>query len=192
MGKKPSYAVQIRRRLVRQLLVEGLPDGQIVKLLVQGTRPHKGGEIIKVSEATARRDLEAVGQEFSDLFGDENMITREIGAAFERYKLIGSRAMAAGRYSAAVQATDRVLKIAATASTQDRFRRLVERRRADIPGTGAGADGLGDGEMSAALAELEALELGELEQVHRQKLARLESMGIKVLDGGKGGDREAG
>jgi hypothetical protein len=172
-----------RRRLVRRLLVEGMGEGEIVRVLVAGVQA--GGEVVRVSEATARRDLAAVAAEFRDLFDSDDSVELEIGAAWERYKGIAKAASSGPRpnFHAAISALDRVVKIAASRSP--RWRHLAgsaaSRTTTDTPGLIPE----GDAELVARAQELAGLDDQELREHHRRLRERMNALGLTELPGGK-------
>lgn len=92
-----------RQRLVRRLLVEGTPQGTIVRALVAGVALPDGRNVT-VSESTARRDVREVAREFDGLFTDADAVVIEVSAAMDRIGKIGKAALAAGRYGDALRA----------------------------------------------------------------------------------------
>lgn len=181
--KVTAHQVQVRRRLVRRLLVEGMAEGEIVQVLVKGVQG-PDGKPIQVSESTARRDLAAIAEEFKAIFDSEEAIEREIGAAFESFKGISRKAQAGPKpnYHAAISALDRVVKIAASRSP--RWRHLAG-------GSGARAVGelpplveADDAELQARAQELARMDSAELIAHHRQLRERVAALGLEVVEGG--------
>jgi len=174
--RKTAHQVVARRRVVRRLLVEGMADGEIVRALVIGLPIE--GRVVKVSEKTARDDLAAVSDEFRDLFDCDDAVEREIGAAWERYKLIAKNAQLGKRpnYHAAIAALDRVVKIAASRST--RWRHLAgsaaSKATTELPGLVPETDA----ELLARAQELAGLEPDDLREQHRQLRDRVEALGL--------------
>lgn len=182
--KQTAHQVQVRRRLVRRLLVEGMAEGEIVQVLVQGVQG-PDGKPIKVSEATARRDLAAVSAEFAAIFDSDEAVEREIGAAWEAYKAIARKAQAGSRpnYHAAISALDRVVRIAASRSERWRHLAGAHGRRAsegDAPPLVEGDDA----ELLARAQEVARMDDRELLAHHRQLRQRIADLGLEVVDGG--------
>lgn len=164
-----------------------MADGEIVRVLVSGVAG-PDGKPIKVSEATARRDLAAISDEFRGIFDSDDAIEREIGAAFQRYKLIGTKAMGGKRpnYHAAIAATDRVVKIAASRS--DRWGHLAgtgRARGAQEVGPAAPLVAEGDAELVARAQELMTKPLDELRTHHRRLRERMDELGLTLEAGGE-------
>lgn len=191
-GKQTAHQVVVRRRVVRRLLVEGMAEGEIVAALTKGLEG-PGKVVIRVSEATARRDLAAVSEEFRAIFDSDDAVEREIGVAWERYKGIAKQAISGPRpqLHAAIAALDRVVRIAASRSP--RWRHLAgsaaSRMNPEPPG------GLGDAEDAELLAraqELAGMDEEDLKAHHRRLRARMTEMGLEVLDGGPVGKASGG
>lgn len=168
-----------RRRLVRRLITENVNNGEIVRLLVQGVQI-PGGPIVKVSESTARRDVDAVEAEFADLFPTEAAADAEIGKCYEVYTRISVDAAKGPRpqYHAAITATDRRVKIAASRSS--RWRHLAGPLGAP---PGANVPEL-EAEAAARVAELAGMDDAELEKHHRRLVERANLLGLEVHPGG--------
>lgn len=183
-AKATAHQVQIRRRLVRRLVVEGMAEGEIVRALVLGVQG-PDGKAIRVSEATARRDLAAISDEFKALFDSDEAVEREIGAAWETYKGIARKAQAGPRPNlhAAIAALDRVVKIAASRSP--RWRHLAgsaaSRTTEPIPGLVEDSDA----EILARAQELAGMEPDQLRAHHRQLRERMADLGLDLVDGGR-------
>ncbi len=186
-GKRQAHHVQTRIRLVRRLVVEGMAEGEIVQVLTRGVRG-PDGQPIKVSEATARRDLAAVASEFRDLFDSDDAIEREIGAAFDRYRQIAIVAAKGPKpnFPAAISANDRIVKIAASRSTRWAHLAGVAAVRA-LGEDSAGLPPLveGDSELMARAQELATMDMDELRDHHRQLRDRVAALGLDVVEGGK-------
>lgn len=179
-GKATAHQVQVRRRLIRRLLVEGMAEGEIVRALEAGVQG-ADGHPIRASESTIRRDLAAVSAEFQALFDSEDAIEREIGAAWEAYKGIARKAQAGPRpnYHAAISALDRVVKIAASRSP--RWRHLAgaaaARSGPDLPLVDTP-----DAELVARAQELAAMDSTELRAHHRQLRERMAALGLELVE----------
>jgi len=158
-------------------------EGEIVRVLVAGISVE--GKPIKVSEATARRDMAAVAAEFRDLFDTDDSVELEIGAAWERYKGIARAAQAGPRpnYHAAIAALDRVVKIAASRSPRWRHLAGSAASRSTEPIPGLVEEG--DAELMARAHELVGMEPDELRAHHRELRARMEALGLTEFPGGK-------
>ena len=172
-----------RRRLVRRLIVENMTTGEIVALLVAGAANPKTGTLLaaRVSESTARRDVAAVEEELAALFSTEEAADAEIGACYELYKKISVAASSGPKpqYHAAITATDRRIRIAASRSS--RWRHLAGPLGAAAP---MGSLPEADAEAAARLAELAAMDDDGLIARHRQLVERANLLGLEVLDGG--------
>lgn len=168
-----------RRRLVRRLIVENVSNAEIVRLMVEGVKL-AGGKCVKVSDSTARRDIEAVEAEFADLFPTEAAADAEIGKCLELYKTIAHAAVKGARpqYHAATTALDRIVKIAASRSS--RWRHLAGTL---VPAPGAGGGDV-DAEAAARVAELTSADDPELVGYHRRLTERLSALGLTVHPGG--------
>lgn len=190
MAKRSAHQVQVRRRLIRRLLVEGMAEGEIVRAVTAGVRG-ADGQVIQASESTVRRDLAAVSDEFRALFDSDDAIEREIGAAWEGYKAIARKAQAGNRpnYHAAISALDRVVKIAASRSP--RWRHLAgsaaSRTTTEFPGLVED----GDAEIVARAQELASMDDQELRAHHRQLRERMDALGLELVDG-KAGAKASG
>lgn len=168
-----------RRRLVRRLITENVSNGEIVRLLVQGVQL-SGGPVVKVSESTAHRDVAAVEAEFADLFPTEAAADAEIGKCYEVYTRISVEAAkgAKPQYHAAITATDRRVKIAASRSS--RWRHLAGPLTAP-PGGAVPED---QAEAAARVAELAGMDDQELEKHHRRLVERANLLGLEIHPGG--------
>lgn len=168
-----------RRRLVRRLIVENVSNAEIVRLMVEGVKL-SSGKCVKVSDSTARRDIEAVEAEFADLFPTEAAADAEIGKCLELYKTIAHSAVKGPRpqFHAATTALDRIVRIAASRS--GRWRHLAGTLVA--PPGGGGGDV--DAEAAARVAELASADDPELTQYHRRLTERLAALGLTVHPGG--------
>ena len=187
--RRTAHEVIARRRVVRRLLVEGMPEGEIVRRLVEGLAV--GSKTFQVSEATARRDLVAISDEFRGLFDSEDAIEREIGVAWERYKRLASEAMnpkpVGGRpqrpqYHAAITALDRVVKIAASRSARWRHLAGGAAMRAELGTPEIGEEQEHAQRLAARAQELAQLEPDELRGHHRKLRERMEAHGLTVHD----------
>jgi hypothetical protein len=181
--KAKAYQVVERQRLVRRLLVEGLPDGEIVKILTLGVDLPPPIGRVSVSEATARRDIVDVAAEFAALCSDRDASAIEIGTAKARIRSIAVKAASGPRpqYHAALQANRALIELAARSHPD--FHHLATGR---VQGSEALGDGDGDGEdtgLVAELAELKGLDRPELERRHRQLEARTRALGLTVHPG---------
>jgi len=164
-------------------------EGEIVRVLVAGVQAE--GRTIKVSEATARRDLAAVAQEFRDLFDSDDSVALEIGAAWEGYKRIARAAQGGTRpnYHAAISALDRVVKIAASRSP--RWRHLAGSAASRTTTETPGLVPEGDAELVARAQELAGLDDQELREHHRRLRERMADLGLQELPGGRDTDEGA-
>lgn len=185
--KATAYQVTERRRIVRRLVVEGVPEGEIVAMFVNGVdtkNPHLGVKgVVQVSESTARRDLALVLEEFAGLFTSEDAATLEIGAARERIRQIAVRAASGPRpqYHAALAANVRLIDLAARGCPA--YHHLASTR---VASGGLPPDELDEDErkLAAEVAELRSLPQDELERRHHQLEARSRALGLKVHPGG--------
>lgn len=182
--KATAHHVVSRRRVVRSMFVAGMAEGAIVQALVQGVEVD--GVRYCCSDATARRDLAAISDEFRAIFDSDDAIEREIGAAWEAYKTIARRAQSGSKpnYHAAIAALDRVVKIAASRSA--RWAQLAGGGRAVTEPPRPLVDEP-DAELTARAQELAALGLDELRDYHRSLRERVDALGLEVVDGGGGG-----
>jgi hypothetical protein len=181
-----------RRAVVRGLLVECVPEWQIRRQLTEGFKipdpSIAGGYRIyePVSVSTAQRVLKDVADEFRGLFDDADHVEREIGAAFERLKRIADRAERAGKYTSAITANDRIIKLLAP-----RSKRWQHVTSGETPLAGGGSiepphalEGLPLAVGDAELADL-ARESGRLAR-------QIERMGLTVIPGGAAEKKAAG
>lgn len=131
-GRRTTHKVTRRRRLVRGLIVEGIDESEIARMLELGVELAEGGRriVVKASKSTVRRDVAAIADEFRGLFDSDEARELEIGAAYARLKAIAVSAASGARpqYTAAIRANEAVIRIASGRS--DRWRHLVDRRHA--------------------------------------------------------------
>lgn len=181
-----------RRSIVRGLLVECVPEWQIKRQLVEGFKiPDSnvaGGFRIyaPVSLSTAKRVLNEVANEFRDLFDDADHVEREIGAAFERLKRIADRAERAGKYTSAITANDRIIKLLAP-----RSKRWQHVTTGETPLAGGGSIEPPKTPEGLPVAVGDA-ELAELAREHSRLARQIERMGLTVIVGGASEKKAAG
>ncbi len=180
-GRRTAHKVTRRRRLVRGLIVEGIDESEIARMLEVGVAMEEGGRrvVVKASKSTVRRDVAAIADEFRGLFDSDESRELEIGAAYARLKAIAVSAASGARpqYTAAIRANEAVIRIASGRS--DRWRHLVDRRHAiqqDDEDPEAEVDA-GD----ARRAELARMTTEDLQERSRTLQASVERLKLKLV-----------
>lgn len=105
-----------RRELVKELLISGISEPEIVELLEAG-QVYKG-EKIQAQARIVRLDLQKLGEDWRRLHDDPEVTEREVAAIRERVTRIAVQAGAAKKYREALAAEAFLLRLAGLRSAR--------------------------------------------------------------------------
>jgi len=105
-----------RRELVKELLISGISEAEIVELLEAG-QVYKG-ETIKAQARIVRLDLQKLGEDWRRILDDPEVTDREVYAIRERVTRIAVQAAGKGKYREALAAEALLLRLAALRSAR--------------------------------------------------------------------------
>jgi len=187
-GRRRREQVEVRRRLVRQLMARHTPKGKIKAILMAGVHekdPKSNAvtlHIDKVSDSTARADLKAVEDQFAGVLSDERVLAVELGTCLATQGEIIGGAMDAGAWGAASGANVwRWRMVAKLAQRSD-----LHLSASYPPSHMEDPDETPEAGVGAREAELKELPIEELEREAGKALQRARDAGInlEVLTGG--------
>lgn len=105
-----------RRELVKELLISGVSEAEIVEILEAG-QVYKG-ETIKAQARIVRLDLQKLGEDWRRILDDPEVTDREVYAIRERVTRIAVAAAGAKKYREALAAEALLLRLAALRSAR--------------------------------------------------------------------------
>lgn len=195
-----SSDAKIRRTLVKQLLIRGATDPEIVELFGQGVS--HAGRVLTAAPRVVYQDLQAIGEEWRGLHDDPLVTEREVGAIRARVSQIATAAQArafpadvnkkgdASFARVALQANGLLLRLAGLRSSRWRRDPLQVGARGPgalpaLPGPVADAgelDAAEEARVLAAAAEIRGLTDAQLLARVRAARARVESQERRVAE----------
>lgn len=164
-----------RHEIIRQLLIEGVPEREIRARLKRGL-PLPDGRVVKVSESVITADFKAVGEAYRRLHDDPDVLEAEVAGVLHRLRRIAVQAEKRGAWMPAIRANIELARFAGIRS--ERWSRASE------PTPPAVEDP--DDVWARRAAELSALPDADLEREVAAARQRAVRAGLVVLEGGGG------
>lgn len=168
---------QERLEIMRNLLIEGVPERLIRRQLRQGLKLPDGRVLPRLSETTVARDLQEIGEAYRRLADDPAVQEAELAGVVHRLRRIALQAEKRGQFQAAIRANIELAKFVGMRS--ERWSRAADPAAPPV-------DVDPDDVWARRAGELRELSdddlVRELTSV-RQRAARA---GLDVLEGGRG------